>query len=143
MREVVKARHMRVTQAIQSYVEQKLIQPARRLCDDPAATLEVQLDEPGHVKGLRSERCWVHLSMPAVNDIIIEEVDDDMYTAIDRAHDRLLQQIKRTRDRLHDGHSWRQQAARSRARTARLQLTLQPEPWEQEVAQYEAARVHG
>lgn len=143
MREVVKARHMRVTQALQSYVEQKLMRPVRRMVDNSAATLEVLLDEPGHAKSASSERCWVHLSMPATSDIIIQEADDDMYKAIDRAHDRLLQQLIRTRNRLHDGHSWRQQAARSRARTARLQLTLQPEEWEKEVAQYEAGRAHG
>lgn len=75
--------------------------------------------------------------MPRGKTINIVEVDDDMYKAIDLAHDRLLLQVKRERDRRTNPSSRRKAAIRDRARTAREALTTGPEPWEREVAEFE------
>ena len=137
MQKTVKARHTKLTDALRNYVDEKITAPLARVFDDPAAKLEVRLDDYKHASGGQKEECSVHFMMPAGHEILITETDDDMYKAIDAVHARLLPQVRKERDRVVDGHQRKRSAAKERAEVARFQLTGQREEWEREAAMYE------
>lgn len=136
MQVIVKARHMNLTAALKAHAEAKLGEPVMRIFDRPAAKLEVELSQLGDKDGETME-CRVTVFMPKGRTITITEVCDNMYKAIDLAHDRLLEQVKRERGRKTDTKRRRREALREREQTAKESLTAGTEPWEQEVAEYE------
>jgi ribosomal subunit interface protein len=137
MEVTVKARNMTLTEALRAYVDDKLVGPLRHLVDSPAAHIEVELCNWTRNEG--HKECRVHVTLPAVEPVIIHEASDDMYRAINLAEARMLVQVKRHRDRARDGQHRGKQAAQERHGTARQVLTQQPEAWEREVAAYEQA----
>src|SRR2546426_2400131 len=97
MRVIVKARHMTLTNPLRAYAQEKLSNAVMRIFDRPAAKLEIEMGEIGHVRDGANKECRVTVFIPKGKTINIVEIDDDMYKAIDLAHDRLLQQVKRER----------------------------------------------
>ncbi len=140
MRVIVKARHMNLTPSLRQHAEEKLGKAIMRIFDRPAAQVEIELNDMGNVRDGTSMECRVTVFMPKGKTINIVEVDDDMYKAIDLAHDRLLQQVKRQRGKRNGAAIRRKAAERERAETARNGLTVAPELWEQEVREYEQAQ---
>lgn len=139
MKVIVKARHMTLTPALRSFAEEKLGEAIGRIIDDPATRVEIELSDLGKVKGGPAKECRIHLSVPRGTPITICEVDDEMYKAINLAHDRLLAKLKREMGKMRDGARVRKQAAKSRSRTARVELTGEAEQWEREVSEYESS----
>lgn len=137
MRVIVKARHMNLTAALKHHAEEKLGNAIMRVFDRPAAKIEIELCDLGHVQDGSDKECRVTVFMPKGKTVVICEADDDMYKAIDLAHDRLLLQVKRERSRKQKATITRKLAARDRALTARANFTVEPELWEQEVQEYE------
>ena len=74
---------------------------------------------------------------PIVNRNIIREVDDNIYKAIDLARDRLIEQVKREQGRKRHTSRTRKEAAQMRDQMARSQMTVEREPWEDEVQESE------
>lgn len=136
MRVIVKARHMNLTPALKAHAEEKLGDAIIRVFDRPAAKIEIELVDLGHVQNGSDKECKVAVFMPKGKTIVISEVDDNMYKAIDLAHDRLLMQVKRERGRKKVTRV-RKSAARDRALMARQNLTADREVWEQEVQEFE------
>lgn len=132
MKVIVKARHMKMTDALHSYVEKKLIEPLRHVNDSPDTKVEVELCDEGSHK-----ECRVHVHIAGVEPVNIHESSTDMYTAIDTAEARTLVQVKRHRDRMRHGHHRAKQAANERHATARAGMTTEPEVWESEVREFE------
>jgi ribosomal subunit interface protein len=144
MKVIVKARHMNLTPALKAHAEDKLGKAIMRVFDRPAAKIEIELSDIGHVRDKSDKECRVTVFMPKGKTIVICEVDDEMYKAIDLAHDRLLEQVKRERGRKLTGARNRKEAESQRARTARETLSTANgggtvEPWEQEVKRYESS----
>jgi putative sigma-54 modulation protein len=139
MRVIVKARHMNLTPSLREHAEEKLGKALMRIFDRPAAQIEIELNDIGNVRDGANKECRVTVFMPRGKTINIVEIDDDMYKAIDLAHDRVLQQVKRQRERRRNMTQQRKSAERSRARTARDSLTVAMEPWEREVEEFERA----
>ena len=137
MKVIVKARHMNLTAALKLHAEHKLGDAIMRIFDRPAAKIEIELCDLGHVQDGASKECKATVFMPKGKTIVICEVDDDMYKAIDLAHDRLLLQVKRERGRKQKATQTRKLAVRERALTARQNFTAEPEVWESEVREYE------
>ena len=108
-----------------------------RIFDRPAVKIEVELSELGQFKDGANMECRATVFMPHGKAINITEVDDDMYKAIDLCHHRLVNQVKRERDRRRNTTKTRKEAERSRAQTARQSLTPETEKWETEVEMYE------
>ncbi len=136
MHVIVKARHMTLTPALKAFAEEKLGRSVMRVFDRPACQVEIELTDLGAKDGDTKE-CRVIVFMPKGKTITITEVTDNMYKAIDLAHDRLLQQVKRERGRRHNPHRQRLAAQQMRDRVARESLTAGLEPWEREVAEFE------
>ena len=139
MRVIVKARHMDLTPALREHAEDKLGKALMRIIDKPSVRVEIELNTMGNVRDGKDKECRVTVMVPRGKVINIVEVEEDMYKAIDLAHDRLLEQVKRERDRKQNPSSRRKAAKRVRAATARSNLTSGAEPWEMEVQQFEAA----
>jgi putative sigma-54 modulation protein len=136
MQVIVKARHMTLTPSLREHAEEKLGRSVMRIFDRPAAQIEIELSELGAKDGDTKE-CRVTVYMPKGKTITITEVTDDMYKAVDLAHDRLLQQVKRERGKKHNPHRARKAAEQERAQLARESLTAGAETWEKEVAEFE------
>jgi ribosomal subunit interface protein len=134
MKVTVKARHMKMTDALHVYVDKKLLEPLRQLADTPDMKVDVELCDEG-----KHKECRIHVSIAMVEPVNIHETNDDMYKAIDLAEARMLVQVKRHRDRMRHGHHRAKQAAHERHETARLGMTSQPEPWEAEVRLFESS----
>ncbi|MBI3178043.1 MAG: HPF/RaiA family ribosome-associated protein [Deltaproteobacteria bacterium] len=137
MKVIVKARHMTLTEALKAHAEDKLSNAVMRIFDRPAAKLEIELGEIGAMRDGKNKECRVSVFIPKSKTINIVEIDEDMYKAIDLAHDRLLLQVKRERGKKRAATRQRKTPAKARALTARNNLTGEREVWEDEVRRYE------
>ena len=142
MKVIVKARHTSLTPALKKHAEEKLGKAIMKIFDRPAAKIEIELTDLGAVKADNKE-CRATVSMPKGKSITISEVSEDMYSAINLCHDRLLTQVKRERGKRQNTTKVRKEAAKNRERQAANTLTADAEPWEAEVAEYERSQSHG
>lgn len=99
MKLIVKARHMNLTDALREHAEQKLGEAIKRIHDSPSLQVEVELSELGRTNDGQDKECRITVFMPKSKTIVISEISDDMYKAMDLARDRLLYQFKRERDK--------------------------------------------
>ncbi len=137
MRVIVKGRHMNLTPALKTHAEDKLGKAITRLIDRPDGTVEIELNDAGNVRDGKDKECRITVQIPRGKTITITEVDDDMYKAIDLAHDRLMTEVKREREKRLDKSGARKAAEKVRAETARGELSTTPELWEREVNEFE------
>jgi ribosomal subunit interface protein len=142
MKVIVKARHMNLTAALKAHAEEKLGKAIMRVFDRPAAKIEIELTDLKH-KDKCDKECRATVFMPKGKTIVICEAEEDMYKAIDLAHDRLLLQVKRERGRKITTARNQKGAAKDREQTARASLTVErkTEDWEQEVRDYERSEL--
>ena len=127
MKVIVKARHMKLTQALRAYAEEKLEEPLVKVFDREAAKVEIELYDLGHIRDRQSKECKVTVKMPrSKKPVVITEVDDDMYKAINLAHDRLLVLVKRAHAKMQHTTERKKWAAKERRTTARQTLTTNP-----------------
>ena len=102
MRVIVKGRHLNLTPALKTHAEEKLGKAITKIFNGPAGTVEIELNDVGNVRDGKDKECRVTVQMPRGKTITITEVDDDMYKAIDLAHDRLLNEVKREHEKQSD-----------------------------------------
>ena len=133
MQVIVKGRHIDLTPALKSKAEAKLGKALMRVFDRPAAKVEIELGDLGNARDGKDRECRVTVFMPKGKTIVVTEVAEDMYKAIDLAHDTLLHQIKRARTKRVVTSRKRKDAARQRAEIARDTLTSEVESWEQDL----------
>lgn len=133
----VSARHMSLTPALYAHAEEKLGQALMHIFDRPNTRVKIELGALGHTHKREDKTCRVVVSMPKGKVVVISETDDDMYKAINLAHDRVLERVKRERGRVVRPTRTRKLARAARASIARQTLSTQPETWEQELRQYE------
>lgn len=138
MKVIVKARHMVLTPALKAHAEEKLGEALMRVFDKPAAKIEIELNALGKTKDGVDQECRVTVFIPKGKPINISEVDDDMYKAIDLAHDRLLTQVKRERGKKRDVQ--RTTKKTQRRRNTKELSAAERLVWEKEVEAYEKSR---
>ncbi|MEO0815395.1 MAG: HPF/RaiA family ribosome-associated protein, partial [Myxococcota bacterium] len=80
--------------ALRSHVAEKMLEPLKRIIDDPSAKLDVRL-KALNAKDGRNHEVHAHFSAPQHMHFDITEVDSDMYKAVDMAHHRLLEAVRR------------------------------------------------
>tara|TARA_Y100001968_G_C19199248_1_gene639123 strand:+ start:375 stop:806 length:432 start_codon:yes stop_codon:yes gene_type:complete len=136
MRVIVKARHFNLTKSLKLHAQEKLGDSLMRIFDRPSAKIEIELSSIGQFKDGENKECRVQVFMPHSKAINITEIDDDIYKAIDLAHDRLLTQVKRYRGKRRNTARMRKKAERMRHQTALGVLTSSPEKWELELEEY-------
>lgn len=143
MQVLVSARHMSLTPALTAHAEEKLGQALSHIFDRPHARVKIELGALGQTHKREDKTCRVRVTMPNGRVVVISETDDDMYKAINLAHDRVLERVKRERGRVVRPSRTRKLARRARASTARASLSAAPELWEQELRQYERSTARG
>ena len=136
MRVIVKSRHINLTKSLRLHAQEKLGNSLMRIFDKPAAKIEIELTSLGQFKDGENQECRVQVFMPHGKAINITEIDDDMFKAIDLAHDRLLTQVKRQQDKKNNNSRARKSAERQRNKLAWRELTSKPEVWELELREY-------
>ena len=139
MQKIVKARHMKLTSPLKNYALAKLAAVLTRVFNRPAVKIDIELSKLGHVANGSDNECRVIVSMPKGKPVVIGEQSDDMYKAINLAHDRLMRQVVRERRRSRNTARLRKMAARQRDAIASTGLTSTPEVWERELQEYEVA----
>ena len=139
MKVIVKGRHVNLTPSLKAHAEDKLGKAFMRIFDRPAVQLEIELGERAQTKDGVNKECRVTAFMPKGKTINIHEVADDMYKAIDLAHDRLMEQVKRQRSKKRDTTRDKKSAEAARAKEARDGMTTSPEKWEEEVEEFESS----
>ena len=137
MKVIVKARHMDLTPALKAHAEEKLGKAFMKIFDRPAVKLEIELSELGKTKDGMDKECRATVSMPKGKTIVISEISDDLFKAVDLAHDRLLEQVKRQRSKKRSTGRNRKAAEQERDATASKNLTSDEEKWEEEVKEFE------
>lgn len=101
MQLIIKGTHLQLTEAMKDYVNEKIGHHVERFLNHPAIIVDVELTDNETNKGDDKE-CRVSLSIPKGKTIVITEVADDLYKAIDLAKDRLARQMKREIERRRD-----------------------------------------
>ena len=133
MKVIVKGRHMNLTPALTAHAEDKLGHPIARIFDRPDVKIEIELSELGRTDDGQDKECRVTVFMPKGKPINIVEVADDMYKAIDLAHDRVINHVKRQREKRRVTARNSKTAGKAKARLA----GAEPETWEKEVEEFE------
>ena len=92
---VVNARHMEVTDAIRQYVEDKASRLPRYY--DKIQKVEVVLD-------MEADEAVTEMVVTAThrNTFVARHRDPDMYASIDRCLDKIIEQLRRHKDRVRD-----------------------------------------
>lgn len=141
MKLIVKARHMRLTQALRLYAEKKLARPWARLAGQAGTRIEIELSEPGPLAEGKLHECRISACIPQQSAIVVRQTHANMYKAIDLAHDLLVREIHRHRDKSRYGCSRdRKTARKARARLAEHNLKQSPKgpkAWQRELAAFE------
>ncbi len=86
----ISARHMKLTDALEHHIHEKLEAPVAKILDKSGERMRVEL---------RLEHdtftCHVTLSAPKVDMLSVSEEADDLYGAIEKVHHKLTYQLKR------------------------------------------------
>ena len=69
---------------------------------DNVSKVSVRLSDINGPRGGNDKRCQVRVSLPGAREVVIEETDPDLYSAIDRAADRTERTVARRLARLRD-----------------------------------------
>ncbi len=94
----IQARSFTLTNALKIYAEEKLKSSFSR-CQDHLNRIVVRLSDINGPRGGEDKLCHIHVVLPGISDVIIEDTEQDMYAAIDRAIDRAGNAVERKVDR--------------------------------------------
>jgi ribosomal subunit interface protein len=94
MRIDVRGQTLSLTPALQDYVERRFTAALGRF-GDRVTRVTVRLSDDNALKGGVDKHCRVELAMPRKRELVIDERQPDMYTAIDLASDRTSRALAR------------------------------------------------
>ncbi|MEJ2214048.1 MAG: HPF/RaiA family ribosome-associated protein [Gammaproteobacteria bacterium] len=97
----IQARDFSLTDSIQTYVKERInyLFGARY---DQIQRITVRLGDVNGPRGGVDKRCRVKITLPRLNEIVIEDVQTDLYVAISRAMERASRTVIRRLNRLLD-----------------------------------------
>lgn len=98
MNVMVRGLNVAVSDSVGSHIERRLQFALERFWDR-IADVQVRLSNMHGKRSGIAKRCQVTVRMRRLPPIRIEETDDDMYVAVDRAADRIGQLVSREVDR--------------------------------------------
>ena len=101
MRVDIQSRNFPLTDALRSHVERRL-GFALESRDDHIRRITVRLSDINGPRGGADKCCHIHVQLPRLPDVVIEDTEENLYTAIDRAADRAGRTVGRRVERLRD-----------------------------------------
>ncbi len=96
----IRSRNFSLTDALRNHASKRLRFALSR-CSDHIRRVVMQLSDINGPRGGIDKRCQLRLVLDGMPDVIINDVEADMYTAIDRAADRAGRTLARKLGRLH------------------------------------------
>ncbi|MBR7800536.1 HPF/RaiA family ribosome-associated protein [Undibacterium fentianense] len=104
----IQARGFELTDAIREHTL-KSIRFATGWAGDDVRRITIRLSDINGPRGGEDKRCLIQIPLAGKQDIIIDDVEADLYVAIDKATQRaermLAKHIERHREHLH--HNWK------------------------------------
>jgi len=97
----IQARNFSLTDALRGHVERRL-GSALSTRNTHIQRVTVRLSDINGPRGGEDKRCHIQVVLPQLPDVVIEDTDEDMYNAIDRAADRAGQTVGRRLTRHRD-----------------------------------------
>jgi putative sigma-54 modulation protein len=111
---------------VHAHIERRL-QFALSWASDKLQRITVRLEDINGPKGGADKSCRIHIAVVGAKPVIVDELQSDLYIAIDRAVERagraLTRSLARTREHGHgryDGRNDLDNAARDRSATERV-----------------------
>ena len=97
----IQARNFLLTNALREYIQRRL-GFALSARDEHIQCVMVRLSDVNGPRGGRDKRCHIQVVLSQLADVVIEDIEFDMYIAIDRAADRAGRTVNRKLDRQRD-----------------------------------------
>ena len=94
MKVTIESRNFEVTDALRGFIRRR-VQSAFQNRDEHIIAIGVKLDDINGPKGGADKRCLVHLVLPHLSDVVVEDTDVDLYVAISRAMSRAQRALGR------------------------------------------------
>ena len=102
----IQARDFSLTDALLSHAERRL-RSTLTCCDDHIQRVVIRLSDINGPRGGADKRCHLRVVLDGLPDVVIEDIEVDLYVAIDRATDRagrtLVRKISRQQTLLKQG----------------------------------------
>ena len=95
----IQARDFSLTDSIQTYVKER-INYLFSTRYDQIQRITVRLGDVNGPRGGEDKRCRVKITLPRLNEIVIEDVQANLYVAISRAMERASHTVNRRLNRL-------------------------------------------
>jgi ribosome-associated translation inhibitor RaiA len=83
----IQTRDFSLTDALHSHAERRL-RFALTCCDDHIRRIVMRLSDINGPRGGADKRCHLQVVLDGLPDVVIEDIETDLYAAIDRATDR-------------------------------------------------------
>ncbi len=94
----IQARDFTLTDALRDHAERRL-HFALTCCDDHIQKIVMRLSDINGPRGGKDKRCHLQVVLSGLPDVVVEDIETDMYIAIDRATGRagrtLVRKIER------------------------------------------------
>ena len=97
----IQARNFSLTDALRGHIERRL-GFALSSRDEYIQRVMVRLSDINGPRGGEDKCCRIQVMLPQLTDVVIEDTEVNMYTAIDRATDRAGRTVGRRLDRQRD-----------------------------------------
>jgi len=98
MQIAIQARNFTLTDALRSHAERRL-RFALACCNDRIHRVVMRLSDINGPRGGDDKRCHLQVMLAGMADVVIEDIEADLYVAIDRATDRAGRTVVRQIDR--------------------------------------------
>ena len=102
----IQARNFSLTDALSDHAERRL-RFALTCCNSHIKKIIMRLSDINGPRGGKDKRCHLQMVLAGLPDVVIENIETDMYVAIDRATDRagrtLVRKIDRQKSLLRQG----------------------------------------
>ncbi len=102
----IQARNFSLTDALRRHAERRL-RFALTCCDEHIQRVAMRLSDINGPRGGVDKRCHLQVVLAGLPDVVIEDIEADLYVAIDRATDRagrtLVRRIERQQSLLRQG----------------------------------------
>lgn len=102
MRANLRARGVKLSPDLENYIQEKIVQKAGDLLDDPAAFLDVDVTDEFGPKGGRDKKVTLTLNLPDKKVVHLEETTDDFFGSVNLLEERLENTLKKYKEKTRD-----------------------------------------
>lgn len=94
----IQSRGFSLTDSLLSYAQRRLLF-AMSYCSGHVNRVVIRLSDVNGPRGGADKRCHIQVALAGIPDVVVEDIEVDMYAAIDRAIDRARRTVVRRVDR--------------------------------------------